>query len=522
MTDATKAGEYVTDVAYIRHFCDDLAPTQLRLAAGLNGFEAPRAASFDYCELGCGNGDTLVALAAAHPSARFVGVDLIAEHVAHATALAKDGGVENVRFLEGDFETLERADLPSFDYVTANGVLSWVGPAKRRAVFDFAREKLREGGLLYVSYNALPGSAAIEPLRRLLVDTTRKVEGGSLERALHGVKLAQLLAAGGAAYFKANPYAKRTLDTMMGGGLAYVVHEYFHSNWHSMYFGDVARELADHGLFFVGQLPAHLNYRDLTIPGALLDLFKMIDDRLLFESLKDYAVNESFRRDVYVKGTAARSDATTRRFLDETPFGTLVSGGRIQREVRLPACTMRFDGAFFEALTAALSWRAQRVVDLVADGALRAYEPSRIRDGVRNLVVSGQLTPMVEATTEPPRGAAFPPRHRIPLAYNRMVVGQPLRAETPFILASARAGTGVEVPMLEAICIRCVVAASAKERPKLLHDMISEAPLDMKVAGRAVTDPEEQEAILAGELVRFSADRLPKLVELGVLEIADV
>ncbi len=68
--------------------------------------------------------------------------------------------------------------------------------------------------------------------------------------------------------------------------------------------------MAAAGLHFVGQLPLYANYRDLTIPPALLPAFKEIDNRILFESLKDFAVNEFFRRDVYVRGVVGQ---TTRR-----------------------------------------------------------------------------------------------------------------------------------------------------------------------------------------------------------------
>src|SRR5689334_2687142 len=128
-------GEYVTDVAYARTFVEDLAPNKLCLIAALNGVTSPSLEDFDYCELGCGNGDTLVTLAAAYPHARFVGVDLNPEHVAFARELASRGGLQNVRFLECDFEELARQDLPSFDFVGMHGVVSWVGPAKRAALF---------------------------------------------------------------------------------------------------------------------------------------------------------------------------------------------------------------------------------------------------------------------------------------------------------------------------------------------------------------------------------------------------
>ena len=68
-----------------------------RYVAALNGFDSPGLDSFDYCELGCVNADTLAALAAAHPESRFVGVDFHPDHVRAARDLGKRGELANVR-----------------------------------------------------------------------------------------------------------------------------------------------------------------------------------------------------------------------------------------------------------------------------------------------------------------------------------------------------------------------------------------------------------------------------------------
>ena len=290
--------EYVTDVTYLRNFVDDLAPPRLRLAAALNGFSPPPAEAFAYCELGCGNGDTLNTLAAAHPQAVFVGVDVNPEHVAFATALASRGGLDNLRFLADDFEGLDaRAELPDFDFIGAHGVMSWVGPAKRRALVAFAARKLKPGGLLAVSYNALPGWAAIEPLRRLMLDSASGVAGTSLDRARHGLAAAQLLCDAGAEYFTSNPAARKMLETATKAGLPYVVHEYFHAHWYPMYFVDVEREMTAAGLRF----PSARCRPTLQLPGrglpseAVAKVVAGIDDRILLpESLRDYATNQVF------------------------------------------------------------------------------------------------------------------------------------------------------------------------------------------------------------------------------------
>jgi tRNA G46 methylase TrmB len=59
---------YVTDLEYGSGFYKEQAPSHLRLACLLLGVESlPVDAGFTYCELGCGDGTTLLILAAANP-----------------------------------------------------------------------------------------------------------------------------------------------------------------------------------------------------------------------------------------------------------------------------------------------------------------------------------------------------------------------------------------------------------------------------------------------------------------------
>ena len=192
MTTASSE-EYVTDVPYMRGFVRGPgASLTLRLVAALNGFPQPPADDFDYCELGSAHGDTTATLAAAYPRGPASSGSTSTPTTSRppiASSLA--AGLHNLRFLQRDFADLVRDDVPDLDFITAHGVLSWVGPGKRKAILDFASAKLKRGGLLYVSYNALPGWASIEPLRQLMLDRGAAVGGSSLERAREGLEFAK-------------------------------------------------------------------------------------------------------------------------------------------------------------------------------------------------------------------------------------------------------------------------------------------------------------------------------------------
>ena len=497
---------YLRDVAYVRQFSRELAPLAVEGAAALNGFTPPPADDFDYCELGAGHGDTTVTLAAAYPRARFVGVDFNPEHVAFARALAAKGALSNVRFFERDFADLARETLPDFDYVCAHGVLSWIAPGTRDALLDFAAARLKPGGLLYVTYNALPGWAAVEPLRRLMLDASAGVEGSSLDRARHGAGVASMLCDVGAEYFASNPAAKEMLLTALRMGLPYTAHEYFGAHWQPMYFADVAAEMTRRDLGFIGQLPLYLNYRDLTIPPSAMDLFRKISDRASFESLKDFAINEFFRGDVYIKGSPARDEATTRAYLDRTRFGTIATRERVKREVHLRHHVLRFEGPVFDALIERLAGEDASVAGLLSEPAFAAHGEEALRQAVLRLLLGEQVAPFQAGS------------HGVPWAYNRSILEQRLTTKDPVVLASPVAGTGVVVPTLQAVALRLITGVDPGDRPAWIRAFVARQPLKLAVGERAVETEDEQVRVLSEEVEKFRADRLPKLVALGVVE----
>ena len=494
------AKEYVDDVSYVRHFVGDLAPSRLRLVAALNGLAPPPAEDFDYCELGCAHGDTLVALAAAHPNSRFLGVDLMPDHVASAKKLAKDGALENVGALERDFATLVDDDLGPFDYVVAHGVLSWIGPEKRKALVDFASAKLKPGGLLFVSYNAMPGWAAVEPLRQILLYGG---EGGrtSLERAEKGLAFAQAMRSAGAVYFQTNPAASDMLDTMAKAGLAYIVHEYLHEHWSPMYFARVAWELSQCDLHFAGVLPLHSNFRDTAMTEAQSGALTGVVDRIAFESLRDFATNEFFRRDVFVKGRAPRSEDTTNAYLASTPFGLL---GPVPKSLKLPHREIALGGASIEEVVETLSFGA------------RALAPE-LGPAVRKLLVAEQIVP-VSRPTLAVKNLDARARFGVPLVYNqRMLRGT--GADAPLLLVSPITGTAYPMSALEALAMRALVEQEAGAREQWIRDHVGRSVLRIRIGERVIEDREEQIRTIIDAIQDLRDNRLEKLIELGVISL---
>ncbi len=508
------SAEYVEDVPYVRHFLGDLSPARLRLVAALNGLTPPPVGELDYCELGCAHGDTIAALAASYPEGRFFGIDINATHIASAKRLARDGALENVGFLERDFEDLLGEDIGEFDYIVAHGLMSWVSPDKRRALLAFAQAKLKPGGLLYVSYNAMPGWASVEPLRQLLLYPSAQAGESTLDRARRGVELAQALERGGAEYFAANPSASEMLRTMTQAGLPYVVHEYMHEHWVPMYFAHVAWEMRQHHLHFVGTLALHENLRELALPEALAPVVGSVDDRVAFESLKAFATNEFFRRDLFVKGKVPRTSQATAAHLDATPWGTIASAKAGERVARLPHRTVSLEGPVFDAIFDALEQGTVTVDELAARPDLANVSRDALREHLVRLLVAERIAPR-----SAPSRAVLPSsetRFVVPSVYNQMMLRR-LSSDVPLVMASTLAGTAFPISALEALAIRVFTEAPASSRDAWVHDFVRKRVVRLRVDGRILTEEGEQERAILDTVASLAGERLRKLVEVGLL-----
>ena len=507
---------YISDVAYVRHFIDELIPARLRLAAATGGVTPPPAHDFDYCEVGCAHGDTVAALAAAHPRARFLGVDIVAEHIVSAKKLARDGALENIGFLEADFEALIDDDIGEFDFIAAHGVLSWISPDKRRALERFVSAKLKPGGLFYVSYNAMPGWSGVEPLRQLLLSPL----GGSpdaptMERAKRGLHFAQTMANAGAEYFARNPSASDMLATMTRVGLPYVVHEYLHEHWAPMYFARVAWEMAEHDLHFAGVVPLHQNFRDTAVPEALEKVFADATDRLTFESLKDFAVNEFFRRDVYVKGRASRHATALDELLDRTRWEAAAERFPESRTMTLPHRVLKLEAPVFEPLFQALQGGAATIEELRASRPeLAGWPPDQLRAAVLRLLLAELIAPMQRSTRAGPVDAAG--KFVVPHAYNQMMLRR-LSSDTPLVLVSEAAGTAHRSSALEVLAMRVLTERAAPERDAWVDAFVEKHELRLAIDGQLVAERDAQKRHIREAIAKLVTDRLAKLVELGIM-----
>jgi SAM-dependent methyltransferase len=296
------ADGYVTDIGYTFGYYGELNPLRVAFPLLNVGLAPPAVATA--CELGFGQGVS-VNIHAAASDVHWYGTDFNPAQAAFARSLAAVSGSGAQLFDQSFAEFCLRADLPDFDYIGVHGIWSWVSNENRRIIVDFVRRKLKVGGILYISYNTQPGFAAMVPLRHLLREYAEVMEApgrGIVARIDGALDFADKLMALNPGFAVANPTIAARLKSIRDHNRQYVAHEYFNRDWRAMLFAELAESLAPAKLTFA--CSAHyLDHIDaLNLTADQHRFLAEIPDPMVRQSVRDFILNQQFRREYWVKG----------------------------------------------------------------------------------------------------------------------------------------------------------------------------------------------------------------------------
>ena len=300
MTDWTSG--YVADIGYTFGYYQELNPLRARLAFLNAGLVPPDNGV--HCELGYGQGMSANIHAAASSSTWYA-TDFNPSQAAFAQSLAAASGANAYLVDEAFADFCNRTDLPEFDSIGLHGIWSWINDDNRAVIVDFIRRKLKVGGVLYISYNTQPGWAAMVPMRDLLTEHS-EVMGtagkGIVNRIDGALDFADKLMATNPSYLKANPIVAERLKGMKAHNRNYLAHEYFNRDWLPMPFSKMAQWLAPAKVSFACNAD-YLGHVDAVNHTAEQQaLLKEIPDAMFAQTVRDFMVNQQFRKDYWVKG----------------------------------------------------------------------------------------------------------------------------------------------------------------------------------------------------------------------------
>lgn len=354
---------YVADIGYTYGYYNELNPNRATLAF-LNAGLVPPSTGV-HCELGYGQGLSVNIHAAASGSTWYA-TDFNPSQAAFAQSLASSSGADAHLTDEAFADFCNRPDLPEFDSIGLHGIWSWISDENRSVIVDFIRRKLKVGGALYISYNTLPGWATFAPMRHLMTEHASVMGSsgsGVVSRVDGALSFAQKLLDTNPLFARANPGVLDRLKKVAAQDKHYLAHEYFNKDWHPMHFATMSQWLSPAKIDFA--CSAHyLDHIDaVNLSPEQQAMLKEIADPSFKESVRDFMVNQQFRRDYWIKGARKLSSIEQAEQIKKHMLILVTSREDV---------TLKVTGSLGEAnLTEAVY---APVLDLMADHKIRSIE----------------------------------------------------------------------------------------------------------------------------------------------------
>jgi len=511
------SGGYITDLDYIPGFYPQMAPTAMRYAASLNRVIPPKTTDgFRYLELGCGLGRCLTTLAAANPQGEFLGVDINPSHIESVEKDISAGGLTNVKAITSDFLSLSK-DIGTFDFLTLHGVFSWVSPEVREQILNVAKKHLAPGGLLLVSYNAMPGWAHLQPIRGILRQYAALREGDTTQRIRDALNYLVFIRDKKAKYFEDNPGAAAYVDSLLKQDLRYLAHEYLNEHWTSFYFAEVATMFNAAEMSFVGTLPIHTNFWDLCVRPEFQELFRTTSNRLVTESHKDFCANTAFRWDIYSKQPKIIENAQSRiDLIDGLFFHSLRDELKLPHRVNLGVVTSTVQGKLYETLLSILSHEALTLSQLVSHQQLMQKSPVEVIGAIDAGVAMGLFE--VSANHISPATSPSPEKTFVSSLFNQSVLKNDLLSGKPVSLASVVTGTGHSMGDFDAAILHELNEAGEDGLAERVIARLAESKRHLQKDGKPVTDKAVYQEMVEQACAQFIKTSLPQLSRLGIVE----
>lgn len=443
---------YVSEIDYVFGYFPEISLPRLKFALLAQGVGHNVGTSPNYLELGFGQGLTL-AINAATSSGNYYGTDFNPSQAANAIRFAEATG-KPIEIFDQSFEQLaERTDLPEFDVIALHGIWSWVSDSARESILRIINEKLRPGGIVYVSHNVIPGWAPFTPLRTLLREHDSRAGAGNLVDRINGsLAFAQQISDLGVGYFGAHPAVPNWLKTMQGQDRNYLAHEYFNASWRPESFSDLSDKMAQVKLGFGASSNILENASAKYMAPEVRALLDGIEDATLRELTSDFLVNRKFRTDIFVKGGHALSaneqwDEMCRQsfvrpgFVATTPTELASGFGKVDLRADLFEPIARFMDA--------ADGHVASFAELCGVAEEEGMSGKELIEIVTILVGTGYLTTTTDSDTIPEDFFAS-------LRFNREICRQARYGGKAAFLAAAGIGAGIKVDRLQLLILHAM------------------------------------------------------------------
>lgn len=493
---------YVADMEYVHTFCREFGPAALNFVLTMQDMEpVPLSSGFSCCDLGCGQGVSTNIFAACHPQGQFHAIDFNSAHIQGARELAQQAKLDNVTFWEASFEDLPLLGLPDFDFITLHGVYSWVSADNRKLIIEFIRSRLKTGGVVYVSYNCLPGWAPVAPIRQLLISRADMASDSLEEQINAAIEFVGSLKAMNLSYFSSNPSAGLFFDELAKRSRNYLAHEYFNEHWMPFYHADVVKDFAAAQLTFAGSASPCDNFDFMRFTPQEQQLLKGIDAPVLKETIRDFAANQQFRRDVFIKDRARLTQAASREVVSCCQFALVVPIGKVPVTVNTPDGEMQPDPALYKLVLHALAEQRQSLDDLLHKPDIVRFAPIDVHRALMTLCSAGYILPAIDPSPESIASTRL---------FNYTMLERTARNTDLQYLASPVIQSGIRLEWVERLLLLCELTGSG-DPLSFVSGMLREHSCALVKDDEVLRSWDENMDELSRQVRAFHAFQLPLL-----------
>src|SRR5262249_22730780 len=183
-------------------------------------------------------------------------------------------------------------------------------------------------------------------------------------------------------------------------------HELLTRDWQAYSFADVAIELAEAKLTYVGSahLTDHVDRVNFTEEQQRF--LSDIADPLLGETTRDMIVNRQFRRDIFVKGARPVTAAAARERWLDTRFALSAPAAEIDMTFDTALGKLQVRPDIYKPVIEILDGGPLSLREIIASPAATKLEWAGLLDAIQVLVGHGELQPALPAESDAARSAS--------------------------------------------------------------------------------------------------------------------
>ena len=481
-------------------------PAMMRFMGILKGIQTPNfEGDFHYLELGCGQGFTLNMYAALFPNGTFHGVDFAEGAIAGAKSMAHDAQLTNVTFEVATFADYAARETKQFDVIALHGIWTWVNRDAQVEILEIIRDRLKPGGLVYISANMVTGRAQMIGPQQLVLAMRNANPNQSVKELM--IQIEQVLATH-KSILNGAPRAKPFFDGLFMGSSNYFAHEMLTTAWRPVTLREVATDMAGAGLDFMGSAFAAgaLPTRLLSEPHR--SFIESFTDPIDQETAYDVLTHKEFRADLYVKNPQSLTKQKQHDMVRTTPFG-LVNAGRAQPPVGSHSELARIVGSdIYKAAVNMLRKGPAQTSD--------AFHSQDFDEGDRTLLMDAMHVLVAQGACAPGLGQVMDPEivtraHHFNSAALRLQAN--LNGTTP--LASPYVRGAFSLSIIDSVALR--LGTTGELPVAALSEIAAANRLRVRRDGCEVDDPGAVRRMYEKALAVWPILRRPTLIDLGVL-----